>query len=38
MKFSMKVQSSASEPAYLGGIVSQDKSTVYWVNDTKPLP
>lgn len=23
---------------YLGGIVSADRSTVYWVNDTQPLP
>lgn len=24
--------------SYLGAIVSQDRSIVYWVNDTKPLP
>lgn len=23
---------------YLGGIVSDDRQTVYWVNNTKPLP
>lgn len=23
---------------YLGGIVSADRSIVYWVNETKPLP
>lgn len=24
--------------SYLGGIVSADRQTVYWVNDSKPLP
>lgn len=23
---------------YLGGILSSDRQTVYWVNNTKPLP
>lgn len=23
---------------YLGGIVSNDRETLYWVNKTKPLP
>lgn len=23
---------------YLGAIVSQDRETIYWVNDTAPLP
>lgn len=23
---------------YLGAIVSNDRETIYWVNDTKPLP
>lgn len=25
-------------PAYLGAIVSNDRNTVYWVNETQPLP
>lgn len=25
-------------PNYLGGILSEDRTTVYWVNETKPLP
>ena len=24
--------------AYIGCILSEDRSIVYWVNDTKPLP
>ena len=27
-----------SQPNYLGCIVSADRQTTYWVNDTKPLP
>lgn len=27
-----------SGASYLGGIVSADRQTVYWVNETKPLP
>lgn len=23
---------------YLGAIVSPDRQTIYWINDTKPLP
>lgn len=25
-------------PTYLGAIVSADRQTVYWTNDTEPLP
>jgi hypothetical protein len=25
-------------PLYLGAILSADRSTVYWVNNTRPLP
>lgn len=25
-------------PFYVGAIVSADRQTIYWVNDTKPLP
>lgn len=27
-----------SDANYLGAIVSSDRQTIYWVNDTKPLP
>lgn len=27
-----------STPVYLGMIVSNDRQTVYWVNNTRPLP
>lgn len=30
--------SSHSLPIYLGAIVSADRETIYWVNNTKPLP
>lgn len=32
------VQGSHSVPTYLGAIVSLDRKTIYWINDTKPLP
>lgn len=32
------VTSSHAVNTYLGAIVSADRRTVYWVNDTKPLP
>lgn len=25
-------------PIYVGGIVSEDRETIYWVNETRPLP
>lgn len=27
-----------NSPTYLGAILSADRSIVYWVNDTKPIP
>lgn len=27
-----------SKPVYLGLICSDDRKTIYWVNDTRPLP
>lgn len=29
---------SLASPYYLGAIVSQDRETIYWVNETRPLP
>lgn len=38
----MSLESNNSETThgknYLGAIVSNDRSTIYWVNNTKPLP
>lgn len=36
----LKLQEAHTFPAprFLGGIVSADRSEVYWVNDTNPLP
>lgn len=25
-------------PIYIGGIVSEDRETIYWENNTRPLP
>lgn len=33
-----KTTSDVSVNVYLGGIVSPDRTIVYWVNNTKPLP
>ena len=30
--------STIHTPVYLGGIVSQDRETIYWVNTSRPLP
>lgn len=30
--------SSHQLPTYLGAILSSDRSRIYWINDTKPLP
>jgi hypothetical protein len=27
-----------ASPNYLGGIVSQDRNSIYWTNNTEPLP
>lgn len=33
-----QASSIPSVPVYLGAIVSQDGATVYWINNSKPLP
>ena len=38
MTLRVKLATALSAPNYLGAIVSSDRQTVYWVNDTKPLP
>ena len=35
---SQLITSSHAVKTYLGAIVSADRRTVYWVNDTRPLP
>lgn len=36
--FKVREVVSHSTPRYLGMIVSADRGTVYWVNETNPLP
>lgn len=40
--FEMTLESNAplthSTSIYVGGIVSADRQTIYWVNDSRPLP
>lgn len=36
--FKVRETVSHSTPRYLGMIVSADRGTVYWVNETRPLP
>lgn len=36
--FRFEEQHQFSVPNYLGGIVSADRSEVYWINETRPLP
>lgn len=31
-------ESTHASSCYLGAIVSKDRQTVYWVNETKPMP
>lgn len=31
-------QSTAGGAVYLGCVVSSDRQTIYWVNETRPLP
>lgn len=38
MRVSQKQESTHSGTSYLGAIVSADRSIVYWVNETRPLP
>lgn len=33
-----RMPNTHSTPNYLGGIVSEDRQTIYWINSTKPLP
>lgn len=37
-RFVCRQTSSYHSPNYLGAIVSADRSAIYWVNRTKPLP
>ena len=38
MSVIMKAPHEYGTSHYLGGIVSKDRETVYWVNETAPLP
>lgn len=38
MRMVLRATSSHVLNVYLGAIVSSDRETVYWVNNTKPLP
>ena len=31
-------ESARATSTFLGGIVSSDRETVYWVNETRPIP
>ena len=37
MRVRQRVESTHSVPGFLGGIVSADRSVIYWVNRTRPL-
>lgn len=32
------VSTTFEGPVYIGGILSSDRETLYWLNDTEPLP
>lgn len=38
MELRAKSISSHGGASYLGAIVSADKETIYWINNTRPLP
>lgn len=38
MKLVQITSSPHSVPTFLGAIVSTERQTIYWVNNTKPLP
>ena len=38
MVFDQKILASHDRATYLGAIVSADRQTVYWVNESRPLP
>lgn len=38
MTFTQSTEYVHTYGAYLGAIVSADRNTIYWVNNTKPLP
>ena len=33
-----QVSTTVASPVYLGAILSSDRQTVYWINESKPLP
>lgn len=38
MVLEQRIQYQAGSNTYLGAIVSPDRQTIYWVNNTQPLP
>ena len=34
----LSVVSMPQAPAYFGALLSNDRSTIYWLNETQPLP
>lgn len=38
IEISQGVTISHGAPTYLGALVSSDRSIIYWVNNTRPLP
>ena len=38
MVMRQKTVTTHNQNNYLGAIVSEDRSIVYWINDTKPIP
>lgn len=38
MRMTQDKQHGHRDPVYLGAIVSADRQTIYWVNNTQPLP
>lgn len=38
LKFTQDAPHGHNNPTYIGAIVSADRQTIYWVNNTQPLP
>lgn len=38
MTLTQKKTGANAQPSYLGAIVSADRQTIYWTNNTRPLP
>lgn len=38
MRLTQRIEAAHGRSTYLGGIVSRNRSIIYWVNDSKPLP